>query len=151
MSNSTDDHTYEVNIEWNEGRTGTMSSPKLNDDIQVATPPEFPGGVEGFWSPEHLFTASVSSCFFTSFTAVAEYSKFPFEKLTIKSSGKMSRVDGKYVMSEITIEPELIIADESREKKALRLLEKADEICLISRSIKSKVILKPVVKIAKKA
>jgi peroxiredoxin-like protein len=151
MSHDQKDHLFEVDIEWLEGRTGIMRSGVLEDEIKVATPPEFPGGVEGIWSPEHLFTASVSSCFFTSFTAVAEFSKFPFESLNIKSSGRMSREDGKYVMSEIVIEPELIIADPNREKKAFRLLEKAEEICLITRSIKSKVIMKPVVKIAEKA
>jgi peroxiredoxin-like protein len=150
MSNTTDEHIYHVDIEWLEGRIGNLRSTGLNDEIHVATPPEFPGGVEGIWSPEHLFTASVSSCFFTSFTAVSEFSKFPFEKLTVRSSGKMSREEGKYVMSEIIIEPELLIADESLEKKAFRLLEKAEEICLITRSIKSKVVLKPVVKIGEK-
>lgn len=151
MNNPDEEHFYEVDIDWLEGRTGMMRSELLDDEIKVATPPQFPGGVEGIWSPEHLFTASVSSCFFTSFTAVAEYSKFTFESLNIKSSGKMSRENGKFVMSEIIIEAELVIADESREKKAIRLLEKAEEICLITRSIKSKVIMKPVVKIAEKA
>lgn len=143
---SNEEHNYKVNIEWKDGRTGTMSSPQLDVAMDVATPPEFPGGVEGVWSPEHLFTASVSSCFMTSFTAIAEYSKLDFEDLRVNSSGIMSRDEnGKFVMSEITLNPVLTISDPSKEKKALRLLEKAEGICLITRSIKSKVILKPVV------
>jgi peroxiredoxin-like protein len=141
---SSEEHSYVVNIAWKEGRIGTMDSPALNDKLDVATPPEFPGGVEGVWSPEHLFTASVSSCFLTSFTAVAEYSKFEFDDLKISSSGKMSRDDnGKFVMSEVTINATLTINDEAQEKKAYRLLEKAEEICLITRSIKAKVKLEP--------
>ena len=151
MNNPDEEHFYKVDLDWIEGRTGLMHSELLDEKIKVATPPQFPGGVEGIWSPEHLFTASVSSCFFTSFTAVAEYSNFTFESLNIKSNGKMSRENGKFVMSEIIIEAELVIADESHEKKAIRLLEKAEEICLITRSIKSKVTMKPVVKIAEKA
>ena len=58
-----DEHLFEVTVDWKEGRTGIMTSEKLNSTIEVATPPEFPGGVKGIWSPEHLFTASVSSCF----------------------------------------------------------------------------------------
>lgn len=138
-----DEHLFEVTVDWKEGRTGIMTSEKLNSTIEVATPPEFPGGVKGIWSPEHLFTASVSSCFFTSFTAVAEYSKFEFESLKVTSYGKMSKQDGKFVMSEITLKPILTISDESQEKKAYRLMEKAEEICLITRSVKSKVICKP--------
>jgi len=141
---SSEEHSFEVNIVWKEGRIGTMDSPALNDKLDVATPPEFPGGVEGIWSPEHLFTASVSSCFLTSFTAVAEYSKFEFEDLKINSSGKMSRDEnGKFVMSEVTIKATLTISDEAKEKKAFRLLEKAEEICLITRSIKTEVKLEP--------
>ncbi len=145
---SNEEHNYAVNITWKEGRIGTMNSPELNDEIEVATPPEFPGGVEGIWSPEHLFTASVSSCFLTSFTAVAEYSKFEFEDLKIDSSGKMSRDEnGKFVMSEVTIKATLTISDGEKEKKAYRLLEKAEEICLITRSIKAEVKLIPVVEV----
>jgi len=145
MSNP-EEHNYRVDIAWKEGRIGTMSSPGLDESIEVATPPEFPGGVEGIWSPEHLFTASVSSCFLTSFTAIAEYSKFDFEDLKISSSGIMSRDEnGKFVMSEITIKATLTISDEAKEKKAVRLLEKAEEICLITRSIKAKVTLEPIV------
>ena len=145
---SSEEHNYEVDIAWKEGRIGSMSSPVLDNKLDVATPPEFPGGVEGVWSPEHLFTAAVSSCFLTSFTAVAEYSKFDFEDLKINSSGKMSRDEnGKYVMSEVTIKATLTISDEAKEKKAYRLLEKAEEICLITRSIKAEVKLIPIVEV----
>lgn len=140
MKNQTD-HLYEVDITWNEGRRGTMRSPVLNDKIEVATPPQFDGGVEGIWSPEHLFIASVSSCFMTTFTAIAEYSKLAFENLEIKAVGKLEKTDGKFMVTEITLKPELMIADEKFADKATRIMEKAEAACLISRSIKSRVVL----------
>ena len=146
-----DQHTYDLTVTWNEGRIGTMSSDKLDDSIKVATPPEFPGGVDGIWSPEHLFVASVSSCFMTSFTAVAEYSKLDFSDLQIESIGTMSKENGKFVMSKILLKPVLTIEDESKEKKAYRLLEKAEEICLITRSIKAEVVCEPDVKVSVQA
>lgn len=142
-----DEHLYNVKVSWNEGKIGELSSHELNEKIKVATPPQFPGGVEGIWSPEHLFTAAVSSCFMTSFTAIAEYSKFEFESLEVESVGVMSKVDGKFVMSKVILKPVLSIRDESQIKKAHRLLEKAEEICLISRSIKSEIELHPEVQI----
>ncbi|MFU8861133.1 MAG: OsmC family protein [Cyclonatronaceae bacterium] len=145
--NQPDEHIYDVSLEWNEGRIGTLRSDKLEQSFQVATPPEFPGGVEGIWSPEHLFVAAVSSCLMTSFTAVAEYSKFGFTSLKVDSFGTMSKVDGKFVMSRVTMRPVLTIADEKYEAKAYRLLEKAEEICLISRSIKSEIVFEPTVQI----
>ncbi len=140
-----DKHAYGVNLSWKEGRIGEMSAPDIPETIEVATPPQFPGGIEGVWSPEHLFTASIVSCFFTSFTAIAKNSKFDFVDLDIESSGVMSREDGKFVMSEVVLKPVLTISDESKEKKAYRLLEKAEQICLITRSVKSKIIVEPTV------
>lgn len=143
-----DQHSYDLTVTWEEGRIGTMRSDKLEHSIKVATPPEFPGGVEGIWSPEHLFVASVSSCFMTSFSAVAHYSKLEYKGLRIESSGIMSKVDGKFVMSKIVLKPVLTIEDETKEKKAYRLLEKAEQICLITRSIKSDVVCEPDVQIS---
>lgn len=145
-----EEHLYSVTIEWSGGKKGRMHSDKLEESLNVATPPEFPGGVEGIWSPEHLFTASVSSCFMTSFTAVSEYSKFEFESLRVESDGVMGKEDGKFVMSRVILRPHLVITDPVQEKKALRLLEKAEQICLISRSIKSEIVFEPRVEVAEK-
>lgn len=141
------DHDYEVDIIWNEGRIGTMSSPVLDEKIEVATPPQFPGGVEGLWSPEHLFVSSVSSCFMTTFVAIAENSKLTFESLEVKAVGKMDKRDGKFMMTEITLRPELVITDDTYADKAKRIMEKAEAACLISRSVKTEIILEPKVSI----
>jgi len=140
-------HHYDIDIKWKKGGTGTMSSPVLSKKMDVATPPEFPGGIEGVWSPEHLFVASVAGCFMTTFLAIAEFSKLDYEDLDIKSSGVMAKKDGKWVMSEITLRPKLVITDESKTDKAIRIMQKAEAACLISRSINSRVILEPKVKI----
>ena len=144
----TDQHIYDVDLEWQEGRIGLLRSEKLDDEIKVATPPEFPGGVERIWSPEHLFVSSVSSCFMTTFAAIAEYSKLEYEGLTVHASGVMSRVNGKFAISEIFLRPVLVIADEKQVDKAYRILEKAEEACLISRSVKTEIVLEPKVVMA---
>ena len=148
MSSEEKEHRYRVDLAWNEGRIGTMSSPDLDDRIEVATPPEFEGGVEGIWSPEHLFVSSVSSCFMTTFVAIAEYSKLDFEDLDVEAVGKIEKVDGKFMVTEITLKPELVIGDEKNEDKAKRIMEKAEAACLISRSIKSEIHFEPKVTVA---
>ncbi len=64
-------HYYNVDINWENSRKGIMCSPELKTKngvcIEVATPPEFPKGIEGIWSPEHLFVAAVSGCLMTIF------------------------------------------------------------------------------------
>ncbi len=138
-------HNYEVNLEWNSERKGELSSPVLNQTIEVATPPEFPKGMERIWSPEHLFVASVSSCLMTTFLAIAEFSKFEYLNLNIEAIGKLEKVDGKFMMSEITLNPTLTITNEAQTNKAERILHKSEVACLISNSITSKVNMNPTI------
>lgn len=142
-----EEHIYKVDLEWKNDRKGEISSPVLNDTIEVATPPEFPKGMEGIWSPEHLFTAAVNSCFMTTFLAIAENSKFEFKNFSCPAKGKLSKVDGKFVMSEIVLEPALTILNEADREKAEKILVKAERACLITNSITSKVILKPFIEL----
>lgn len=145
-------HIYTVTIAWSKDRRGMMCSPELtNNDpltggcIEVATPPEFPKGIPGIWSPEHLFTASVSSCFMTTFLAVAENSKLDFISFRCNSQGKLEKVDGKFMMTEVLLYPEVIIADEKDIERANKVLQKSEVNCLISNSIKTKVTMQATV------
>ncbi|WP_436516620.1 OsmC family protein [Ekhidna sp. To15] len=144
-------HIYNVDINWNADRKGVMCSPELNKDtnscIDVATPPEFPKGIAGIWSPEHLFTASVSSCLMTTFLAIAENSKLKFESFSCSSKGKLEQVDGKFLMTQILLEPKVTIADEKDRDRAERVLQKSERACLISNSIKSEVIMEPTIEV----
>jgi peroxiredoxin-like protein len=144
-----DKHVYNVDISWKQDRKGIMCSPELRKNseekncIEVATPPEFSKGMPNIWSPEHLFTASVSSCLMTTFLAIAEYSKFEFISFKCSSKGILDKVDGKFMMTEVLLFPEVFITDENQRNRALRILEKSEKACLISNSITSKVTMEP--------
>ena len=134
-------HIYQVNVKWMADRIGEASSPELLNTIDVATPPQFPKGLEGVWSPEHFFTAAVNGCFMTTFLAIAENSKLSFTSFHCTADGKLEKVDGKYLMTEVALKPILVIESESDREKAERILQKSECACLISNSIKSKVSL----------
>ena len=134
-------HYYNVNLKWLQDRKGELSSPELDNSFEVATPPQFPSGIEGIWSPEHLLTAAVSSCFMTTFLSIAEKSKFNFEQFSCNAKGKLDLVEGKMLMTEVLLEAQLKISNEAEKEKAEKILEKAEIHCLISNSIKSKVSL----------
>ena len=147
-------HYYEVNVNWNKDRKGIMCSPELNASdnsapgcIEVATPPEFPKGMPGIWSPEHLFTAAVSSCLMTTFLAIAENFKLKFTAFTCESKGKLEKVNGAFMMSEIILAPTVTIANEKDRELAEKVLWKSEGACLISNSIKSKVSMNPIIKV----
>lgn len=145
-------HTYTVDINWSTDRKGIMCSPELSQNssscVEVATPPEFPKGVPGIWSPEHLFTASVSSCLMTTFLAIAENSKLDFQSFSCSSKGILEQVEGRYLMTKIILKPTVGIMDEKDRDRAIRVLQKSERACLISNSIKSEIEMNPTIQIA---
>ncbi len=140
-----DAHFYNVEVNWNTDRKGVKCSPELSTEagtcIEVATPPEFPKGIPGIWSPEHLFTAAVSSCLMTTFLSIAEASKLNFTHFSCNSKGKLEKVDGKFMMSEVILEPSVTIVEETDRERAERILQKSEAACLISNSVKSKITM----------
>lgn len=137
---------YDTKVEWKEGRIGNLSSAGF-PDLEVATPPEFKG-VPNIWSPEHLFVSSVNICLMTTFLAIAENSKLEFDSYSCDGKGKLEKVDGKFMISEIELMPKIFVKNEKDIERAERIIEKSEKACLISNSIKSNVTLKPEINIA---
>ena len=143
-----DAHFYTVNVEWLADKKGILTSPELAQNVEVATPPPFQGGIEQIWSPEHLFTSAVVSCFMTTFLAIAANSKLTYSDFKCNAKGKLEQIEGKYLMTEVLLEAHLTIDNIENKEKAERVLEKSEHACLISNSIKSTVTLTPIINIA---
>ena len=134
-------HSYNLSLEWTGDRKGILSSPEFPSTVEVVTPPEFDKGIAGHWSPEHLFTASVLSCFMTTFMAIADYSKLEYEKFECKAEGILESIEGKFLMTEIILKPIVYIKNQEEIEKTERILHKSEKACLISNSIISNVVL----------
>ena len=141
-------HFYNVDVKWESDRKGEISSSEISQKLEVATPPQFPKGMENIWSPEHLFTAAVSSCLMTTFLAIAENSKLDFVHFECSSKGKLEQIDGKFLMTEVILEPVVTIKNESEREKAEKVLQKSEANCLISNSVKSKITMISEIKLA---
>ncbi|MCY7361314.1 MAG: OsmC family protein [Ignavibacteria bacterium] len=124
-----------------------MSSPESADNIKVAIPPEFPNGMKEKWTPEHLFVAAMNSCLMSTFLLVADNSKFKFISFDSNAIGKIEKLGGKYVVTEIVLKPTLVIPANQNETKAKKLLEMSERACAIANSITTKIISDPVVTI----
>lgn len=136
-----DKHIYNISLKWDEQRKGTLSSPELSTAIEVATPPEFDKGMPGIWSPEHLYTAAVLSCYMTTFLAIAEYANLAYEAFDCTGEGVLEKVDNKYLMTQILLKPVVTIANEDLRAKTDRIMQKAEAACLISNSVKTEIVL----------
>ncbi len=139
------EHFYNTKVEWKEGRLGELSLPDF-PTITVATPPEFPKGVPNTWSPEHLFVASINICLMTTFLAIAENSKLEFVSYSCEGTGKLEKVENRYMISEVELIPTIIVKESKYVERTERIIKKAEEHCLISNSVKTRIILKPEIK-----
>jgi peroxiredoxin-like protein len=136
------DYRYYTSATWSEGRTGTVSAEGIAVPVRFSAPPEFMGEA-GTWTPEHFFAAAIASCFVTTFKAIAEFSKFEFLSLQVEVEAILEKEQGGFSFTKVVLQPLLEIAGASDQERAIRLLEKAERACLISRSVKSQIELQP--------
>jgi organic hydroperoxide reductase OsmC/OhrA len=133
---------YETEIEWKGEKDLKITSGKL-PVIEAGAPPEFKGW-EGHWSPEHLFVASLNSCYTLTLLAIAEFSKVSLVSLSSTAKGKLEKVQGSgYQVTEIVVKPRVVIASANDLTRMPRILEKAKENCFVSNSIKSAIKIEP--------
>ena len=105
--------------------------------LEVAPPIGFNGPGDK-WSPEDLLMASVASCTILSFKAIARASKLDWLTLTCVSEGILDRVERTTQFTQITTKAVLTIPVGGNKEKAVKLLHKAEETCLISNSLTAK-------------
>ena len=109
-------------------------------DLDTRSPPEF-GGPEGVWSPETMLSATVANCFILSFRAIARASKFEWISLQCDVEGVLERVERTTLFTRFNIHAILHVPAGARPELAQRLLEKSEQICLITASLKSEIAL----------
>jgi peroxiredoxin-like protein len=146
----TEPYYYRTEVEWAGQKRGELYSTML-PTIHVATPPEF-NGHAGAWTPEHLFVSALNSCFMTTFLAVAEMSKLEFESFRADAVGKLENVEGEgYMITEVIISPRLTLRHARDRDRAGKILEKAEKNCLVSKSVRSAVIIEPIMELEAEA
>jgi peroxiredoxin-like protein len=117
-----------------------LSSPGLAE-LATAPPAEF-GGPGDLWSPETLLVGAVANCFILSFRAIARASKLEWKELSCRVEGVLDRTQGKTQFTELNLSVRLQIAADTSEARAQRILEKAEETCLITNSMTARIELK---------
>jgi peroxiredoxin-like protein len=126
-------HHYKVAATAGPDGDVSLSGEKM-DVIRSAPPAEF-GGPGDRWSPETLLVASVADCFVLSFRAVARASKLSWTSLSCEVEGTLERKEGAAKFTNFSINAALTVPEDTKEDRARRLLEKAEEICLITNSL----------------
>ncbi len=103
-------------------------------------PAEF-DGPGTLWSPETLLTAALADCFVLSFRAVAAASRFDWAALHCEAGGTLDRIERVTQFTAFRLQARLELPAGADEARARRLLEKAEQVCLISASLKAPICL----------
>ena len=115
--------------------------------IESGPPKEFGGSGEQ-WSPEDLLVSAVADCFVLSFKAVATASKFQWTSLSCSVTGTLDKVDRAMQFTALSIKPTLTVPADADVDRAHKLLEKSEQVCFITHSLKADTELEVDVKVA---
>ena len=136
-------YSYHASAQWHQQGRGFVElehgAPRI---INFSAPPEF-GGEPGYWTPEHFFLAAVTTCFVATFRAVANASKLDFQGIEVAADGVIEKDSGGFRFTKVSLKPVVIIYAEPERERALRLLEKAEHLCLVTRSLSCTIELEP--------
>jgi len=103
--------------------------------LPSAAPTQF-GGPGDQWSPETLLVAAVADCFILTFRAIARASRLPWTSLDCQVDGTLDRVERVTRFTEFRVRASLRVPAGTNEEQARRILEKAEQGCLITNSLK---------------
>jgi peroxiredoxin-like protein len=105
-------------------------------ELQSAAPATF-GGPGDQWSPEDLLVGAVADCFVLSFRAIARMSKLDWTSLKCSASGTLDRVERSPQFTAFELTADLTVPEGTDTDRAQRLLEKAEQSCFITNSLKA--------------
>jgi organic hydroperoxide reductase OsmC/OhrA len=137
--NIEDDKIHHMGI-YTTSASGNSKDVELNlsspgkESLAVTPPPEFKGP-DGFWTPEDLFSASISSCFILTFKSLARFKKMEWESIEVKVEAKLEKTENGLKFTDVIIYPRLTICCSSDIDPYLELLEKTKTDCLVTKSM----------------
>jgi len=104
--------------------------------VLASAPPSEFGGPGDRWSPESLCVGAVADCFVLTFRAIARASKLPWMSLRCNAEGTLDRIERVTQFTSFLLRATLQVPPGTDEARARQLLERAEQTCLISQSLK---------------
>jgi organic hydroperoxide reductase OsmC/OhrA len=136
--------TYQTTLKWADRRAGWLRA-EGKPEFRVASPPEFKGEA-GVWTPEDLFVAAVEACTMMTFMAFAQKLNLPVVSYQSHAEGVLEFVDGGYRFTKVVLRPTVVVAQAGAMSQTEKALHDAHQGCLIAKSIRTEVLVEPVIK-----
>lgn len=139
-------HHYAVKVSGQQQGSVAVEAPNL-PLINSAPPVQF-GGPGDQWSPETLLMAAIADCLILTFRAIARASKLDWHELICDAEGTLDRVDGVTRFTQVVLHATLRVPAGVDVAKAQRLLDKAEQTCLVTNSLTAECRLEASVQMA---
>jgi organic hydroperoxide reductase OsmC/OhrA len=142
---------YYTTVEWKGEHSGVVSLGN-GPELEFSAPPDAQG-MPGVLTPEDAFVASVNTCIMLMFLWACERLKLNLVTYRCRAEGtKLVHLDHTESFTQVRLTPliQVIAGDEtpnSIEKRIQRALISAQKYSLVANSIKSEVIVDPVIEI----
>jgi organic hydroperoxide reductase OsmC/OhrA len=127
-------HRYEVSAHAESSDAVVLSAEGL-PPMRSETPKEFDGPGDR-WSPETLLAGAVVDCFALTFRGLAKRHQLAWRTLDCHIVGTLDRVERLAQFTGFEMRAVLAVPAGTDHDRARRLLEQAEEACLVSRSLK---------------
>jgi organic hydroperoxide reductase OsmC/OhrA len=114
--------------------------------IAAGPPPQF-GGADDVWSPEELLVAAALECLWTTFEAYARHDALTVHGWSGTGTAVLEKGSPVPKFTSISLRAELVVADADVER-ARKLLQTAEQRCIISHALNVPITLEPFVRAA---
>ncbi|MFW9851027.1 MAG: OsmC family protein [Candidatus Thorarchaeota archaeon] len=136
-----EEHRYEMNSKWVKEKIVTLEI-KNKPTLEIATPLDFwPDAPVDKLSPEDLFLASAVTCYGVSMHGVAKRFHVEFLDFSVKGTGTLAKGEYGWEFDQITLDVNILVADESLVQKMEKVAERSHQYCLVANSMKCPVHL----------
>jgi peroxiredoxin-like protein len=135
------EHYFHLKASWPGLRNdiGTIDAGNLKTEISIPSEMDGPGiGT----NPDEMLLGAAATCYIITLAAMMERSNLDKVALTMESVGVVDVTNGVITYKKIIHKPYIVLkadATEKDESLALRLAEKAETSCMISRAIQGNV------------
>nr|WP_263312996.1 SACOL1771 family peroxiredoxin [Mammaliicoccus sp. Marseille-Q6498] len=130
-------HIFDLKGTWTKGRnaSGHITTKNLSTRVSI---PEVMEGPEIGTNPDEMLLGAASTCYMISLAAMIERSEIDIERIEIESKGHVEVENEIITYKKIEHFPIIYIGeepDEDLKKRLNRLVQKAEESCMITRAL----------------
>lgn len=127
---------YRTSLKWTHDRSGELASPLMphRPPLHIDL-----GGPGEQWTPGELLVGAVESCMVATILALARRNGLGLRAYTSNATGMLEADKHGYSITAVALAIHVTVAHEDDRERAGVILQQAEEMCFVCRSLKTNV------------